>query len=534
MSRRLLLAVPDPELARQLRALVGEGSGDQVLGNAASSEEVIATLARSEVDVVLLHEELGPLPALELARQLGSSNPTVAFLLLSRDVTRDLLHRALRAGVRDVLASPPTLEAFGEAVSSATGWAQAVRARVDDEGLDQVARQIGGRIITVAGAKGGVGTTTIALQMALAAARADPERAVCLVELDLQAGDLRTMLNLKPRRSIADLIAVVTEITMRSLDETLYVHESGLRVLLCPEHGEEAEDVGAEPMRHIMGALKFQYDVVICDVGAVLTDAGAVAVEFADRALIVTTPDVPALRAVNRTTALWDRLQARHDGIAVVLNRMHKDSEIQPDLAAKVLSAPLAQTRVPSGYRELEPAANTGEPERLEGPVAEALGALAEEVGAVPPVEARRRLRLKRGGRNGSLADDRTRHPSAVEAGQASVEMAGIAAVLALMALGLLQMVLVGYTQNLAGHAAREAARSLAVGEPVQATADEEVPDRWRQGMGVAAGADWVEVSLAVPLVVPGVELGGPLEVTERRVTVVEGESLSRRTGEGL
>jgi len=528
MSRRLLLAVPDPELAGQLRALAGEGEGDQVLGNAASSDEVIATLARSEVDVVLLHEELGPLPALELARQLGASNPTVAFLLLSRDVTPDLLHRALRAGVRDVLASPPTGEAFGEAVSSAIAWAQAVRDRVDDEGLDQVARQIGGQIIAVAGAKGGVGTTTVALHMALAAARADPERAVCLVELDLQGGDLRTMLNLKPRRSIVDLIAVVTEITMRSLDETLYVHESGLRVLLAPEQGEDAEDIGEEPMRHIMGALKFQYDVVICDVGAVLTDAGAVAVELADRALVITTPDVPALRAANRATALWDRLQLRQEGVAVVLNRSHKDSEIQADLAGKVLSASLTQTRLPSGYRELEPAANTGDPERLGGTVAGALRALSEEVGAVPRSEERRRLRLRRGTpAHATQPAGRARAPSAAEAGQASVEVAGIAFVLGIVALALWQMVLVGYAQNLAGHAAREGARSLAVSEPVQATAGEEVPEGWRKGMEVASGADWVEVTLDVPLVVPGVDLAGPLQVTERRATVVEGPAPS-------
>ena len=87
------------------------------------------------------------------------------------------------------------------------------------------------------------------------------------------------------------------------------MHSTGLRVLLAPERGEDGEDISASAARQILGALKFQYDIVICDVGSVMTEAGAVAVEMASNVLIVTTPDVPAIRAANRLLRLWERLQ---------------------------------------------------------------------------------------------------------------------------------------------------------------------------------------------------------------------------------
>ena len=189
---------------------------------------------------------------------------------------------------------------------------------------------------------------------------------MCLAELDLQTGDLRSLLDLQSHRSIADLASVAEgEVTVRSLDDTLYVHSTGLRVLLAPERGEDGEDIGASAARQILGALKFQYDIVICDVGSVMTEAGAVAVEMASNVLIVTTPDVPAIRAANRLLRLWERLQIDTPA-RILLNRTSREHEIQPDFARRVLQAPVLDTTLPSGFRDLEEPLNTGHPERLE------------------------------------------------------------------------------------------------------------------------------------------------------------------------
>ena len=514
---RVLIGVADRDVAAQVGALAQEVRGFVLVGMAYDTDEVATALGRGELDAVIVHEDLGPLPALELIRQVGSQHPGVGFLLMARDASPDLLRAALRAGARDVLTIPLTVEALAEAVDSAAAWARAVRERMDGENLAQVASNIGGRIVAVAGAKGGVGATTVALHVALAAARHDPDRPVCLVELDLQTGDVRALLEVSSKRSVTDLVAVAAEVTARSLDDTLYVHESGLRVLLCPERGEDGEDVPGPTMRQIMAALKFQYDLVVCDVGAVMTDAATVAVELANEVIVVATPDVPALRAANRLLALWQRLQIRSDGASIVLNRVHREAEIQPEFARRVLNAPVCATTLPSGFRELEAALNTGDPERLEqGGVHRALDALAGELGLVSVPEPRRRLHLR--GMRAKAAD---------QTGQVAVETMGVAGIVALMILAVWQIVLVGYSMSIVTNSARSAARGYAVGErdsEVRARAMKALPAPWREDVRVRREPSAIRVTLKVPLLIPGV--AGPIEVSDRKRTVVEDEPL--------
>ena len=110
-------------------------------------------------------------------------------------------------------------------------------------GEESASGALGGQLVAVAGAKGGVGTTTIALHLGLAAARLAPGRPVCLVDFDLQKGDFRALLDTPHRRSVVDLVTVSNEISVRHLQETLYTHKEGFRLLLAPEEGEKAEDV---------------------------------------------------------------------------------------------------------------------------------------------------------------------------------------------------------------------------------------------------------------------------------------------------
>ena len=518
MSRRLLLAVNDAALAGRAAALADESGVIDVVGTVTDTDQTAAAIGSSQLDAVLVHEDLGPLPALELIRRLGAQNPTVGFLLLAREITPDLLRAALRAGARDVIALPLTVEAIAEAVESAATWSSAVRDRMDDDGLQQVAERLGGRILVVAGGKGGVGTTTLATRLAVAAAKADANRPVCLCELDMQTGDVRAMLDVTNRRSLADLAAVSDDVSVRSLDDTLYIHSTGLRVLLSPEHGEDAEDLSGEATRRILAALKFQYDLVVCDVGATIGDVGAVAVEMADAALVACTPDVPAMRGANRLLALWDRLHIRPGDVRVVLTRTHRETEIQPDFAARVLNAPLCDQAIPSGFRELEAAINTGDPDRLEdGSVAKAIASLAEETGVVQAPERRRRLRLR----------SRSAASTAAEAGQVTVELVGMAVLVILVLAAMAQMVLLGYTKVLASNGARDASRAFAVKEDaseVRRIALKAVPGVLRDDAVVDRERTGVRVVLKAPVIVPFVD--GTIDVGDRKRTVVEGDPL--------
>lgn len=508
MSHRLLLGAADEAMAREVQALVAEAGQDHVVEVAGDDGEVSRKLERGEgYDVVLLHEELGPLPVLDFARQLSVTHPEVPLVLLVRGETPELLRAALHAGARGILSAPFALEQALTTIDSAAAWSRTVRARSAGEAHAAVSG-IGGSMVAVAGAKGGVGTSTVAVQMALALV-ADRGRSVCLVDFDLQAGDLRLLLDLPIRRSVADLVSVADELTGRQLEETLFVHPTGMRVLLAPEHGEQGEDVRAQPARLILGALKLAHDVVVVDVGSMVTEAAAVAVELADEVLMVTVPDVPALRAANRLGALWRRLDIREGDVQVLLNRNSKDNEIQADMARRVLEMPMARTVVPAGFRALEPAVNTGAPERLaDGTQRAAFRDLVEELGLLDSQRQRARL----------LAE---------EAGQVAVETTALILVLAVVLLGMWEIVLTGYTYVLSGNAAREASRALAVGEPadkVRGAASQKVPQPWRGDMRLRQQHSSVTVTLSVPALIPGVHT--PIRVSSEQGTVVENQPL--------
>jgi pilus assembly protein CpaE len=530
MSHRLLLAIADADVASSAAALAQEGEGLEVVAVVDDADEVARALRRHEVDVVVLHDALGTVPVLDLAREIGQAFPEVGLVLIAPDDSAELLRAAMQAGLRDVVSPPLSLEQLEASVRAAAQWTRALRDRVAGE--ESAAGALGGQLVAVAGAKGGVGTTTVALQLTLAAVRAAPGRPVCLVDFDLQKGDLRGYLNLPYRRSVVDLVEVANEISVRHLQETLYTHKEGFRVLLAPDDGERGEEVDSAVARAVLAAVKARHALTIVDLGAQVSEASAIGAEMAGVVVIVTTPDVVALRGVKRLRDLWRRLQVREDeDVAVVLNRTSRKLEIQPDLARKVVSANLAATTIPDDFGALEASVNTGAPARLEdAKLRGAFDRIAAELDILPgaeepePASEPRGLLARLGG----------------ERGQSSAEFMGLLPIIAVVVLGMWQLGLIGYTYMLAGHAAREGARELATDptddekkpklNPYEKIAREDLPKAWHKGAEITLPGDEdetrvkVRVKLDVPIVIPGIKSG--LTISSSADTSVESEEL--------
>jgi pilus assembly protein CpaE len=215
-----------------------------------------------------------------------------------------------------------------------------------------------GVLMAVCGAKGGTGATTLAVHLALAVAFSGQR--VCLIDLDLEKGDLPTFMNVQHQRSILDLVNPGVDLET-AISQALFVHKDGPHLLLAPEQGEFAGQVTPDLVWRLLTALRARYDVVIADCGA-HDSAGSAAVRVADLALVTVTPDLPAIRAARRLTGRWERLRIRPaQNVTVVLNQHDRGHEIQLELARKLLELPLLDITVPSA-KGLESAANTGAP----------------------------------------------------------------------------------------------------------------------------------------------------------------------------
>lgn len=501
MASKVLLGIADDDLALDVRALVVEGIDLEVVGTASSGPAVVAACEQDEIDVVLLHEGLGPLPLLHLARDLGTRFPTLGVVLLVDDPTPEILRGAMQAGARGVASLPLTVDALEADLSAAAFWSQSMRSQLAGERRGAERGGSAARMVAVAGAKGGAGTTTVALSLALETVAAGPKsRSVCLVDFDLQAGDVVNYLDLQHRRSVIDLLEVADDLSPRHLEEALYPHPTGLHLLLAPQEGEQAEDVSSAHARHILGAIRGRFDVVIVDVGTVVTEGSAVATELADLVLLVTTPDVPSMRSANRLLQMWERLDVRKDGVEVVVNRASKISDVQAELVERVVAAPRAPVAIPADYKGLQPAINSGSPSRAaDSSVREALRQLGAHIGLWQGQHAggsSRRSRLRRG-----------------DHGQSAVEVVGVAPFVLLIVALAFQLGVVGLTFVFAGHAASEGARQLAVGKSMgeaQTHAADRIPDRWSQTLTLSSGASGpngrrtVEASVRIPMIVPG------------------------------
>lgn len=242
--------------------------------------------------------------------------------------------------------------------------------------------------------------------------------------------------------------------------------------------------------------------------------------ELADDVVLVCTPDVVCLRGANRALSLWERLALRDEGIHTVLNRTDRSLEVQPSLAARVLGAPLLGTVVPDRTSDLEAAVNAGDPARLAGPVQAAMRELVDEVWREPEVTEPAPV--------GPLRQaDLMRRVGSSERGALSVEFASLLLPVGAVLLLIWQLILAGYTVLWANHAAAEGARAYAVEGAshagVVAAASADLHGHWRDRLivtPVSATAPAVEVTIPVPLLVPGV--GSPWHITTSAANVVE------------
>ncbi|MGI5357110.1 AAA family ATPase [Streptomyces sp. CA-252508] len=413
MTTRILPAVGDADAARSITTLLGQLPDTEPatpVGDSTSLIDMLARLAAESLDelpeVVLVHERIGPVPALELIREVALRFPAVGVVLVTADAGPGLYSAAMDSGARGLVGMPLSYEELAQRVQSAAAWSVGVRRHLGHGG--DVFTGPGGRVVAVTGAKGGVGTTVTAVQLALAARASG--LSVALVDLDLQSGDVASYLDVQFRRSVVDL-AAVQDISPRVLQDALYAHQSGIGLLLAPAEGERGEDVSDRSVRQIVSALRNRYEVVVVDCGTHLDGANAAAIEMADTTLLLVTPDVVAVRAAKRMVRLWDRLQIRKaEETVTVVNRHVRNSEIQPPLVERITGTRVARTSVPAGFKELQSVVDAGRMQDLEAKssVKQALWALAAELGIVKAPEGEVRQGKFRGDR-GSVGLRRSR-----------------------------------------------------------------------------------------------------------------------------
>jgi pilus assembly protein CpaE len=527
----IVVAAAEQSIAYDLRAALSEMEAVEALFVVESTSDLVSTVLRLDPDVVLVHDQLGPEPALQAVRDLSLRRPTCAALVVTLAPTAAALAAAMDAGARGMVAYPLTFEDLQARVVVAGDWARQMRRLISTSAGGRSGENgARGRVVAFTGAKGGVGTTTVATHVALDAvqsrqsgqqdtAQQPAGRRVCLLDLDLEKGDVTGLLELRHRASIADVAKVSQDFSARAVSDAVVVHESGLHLLLTPADVRDVEAVSPRALREVVSVLRQEYDLVVIDGGSHVTPAQAAIVELADELVMVTTPDVLALRGLRRAITTWEGLEVRKENdVRVLVNRMSRHTTVSVETVRQLTRAPVLDVVLPAMFRRLEPALNARDPMLVrEDAWWRAMHELGQEVGVGAARSERSGSRA--GGRRRSRArgGDESRRERR-ESGAVTLETVGVMPVVLIVAVLVWQAVLYGLTFTWSGQASAAAARAVALHGDAGAAARAAVPGGVAEDMSVLAGADSVRVSIQVPLIAPGIaSLPGAVTV-ERRV----------------
>jgi pilus assembly protein CpaE len=247
-------------------------------------------------------------------------------VVVSQSKDSDLILRAMRSGAREFVVDSDVDE-----IQMAVR-AQAVNLEAHPDGS----------VITVFPAKGGVGATTIATNLAGALQRKGLR--VCLVDLDLHLGDVVSFMDIAGNYSISDVLSNLARLDRDLLETSITKHSSGVAVLAQNGKMEESDHINPADVGKLLGVLRQHYDRVIIDGVRGFDEMSLAALDASQSLLMTLTQDVPAVRNAQRCMELFGRLGYDQSKIKLVLNRYQKASKITLDVISDTLKVPVAHT----------------------------------------------------------------------------------------------------------------------------------------------------------------------------------------------
>jgi len=317
-----------PETREHLSKLLSFENDIEVVGMAASGMEALELATRLRPDVVLMDINMPGMDGIATTEQLSATVPTVSIVMMSVQGEADYLRRSMLAGAREFLVKPFSSDELCSSIRQ-------VYARERDKvGRMMPAMPVAqasapvlsanrepGRVVTLFSPKGGVGRTTLAVNLAVALA-SEMGRSVALVDASLQFGDVGVLLNLNPKnKSIVDVLGDVGNGDVDLIDGTLVSHSTGIHVLLAPPSPEMAELVTVDHIRRVVNRLRETHDLVIIDSWPFFQDNTLALLDMSDLILGVLTLEITNIKNIRLFLEVADQLGYAHAKLKLVLNR---------------------------------------------------------------------------------------------------------------------------------------------------------------------------------------------------------------------
>ena len=337
---RVLIVDDIPETRDHLTKLLGFESDIDVVGSAASGAEAITLATAMTPDVVLMDINMPDMDGIAATELLARAVPTASVVMMSVQGEADYLRRSMLAGAREFLVKPfssdeltasirqvysrerEKVSLMAAAAPAASAAAQAA-AGTPSGGPKGSGGGEPGIVVAVFSPKGGVGRTTVAVNLAVAAAT-ELGKKVVLIDGSFQFGDVGVLLNLNPKnKSIADLVPELEQAgnDVESIDTFVINHSAGIRVLLAPPSPEMAELITPSGIKRIIETLRKTHDLVVVDCTAFFNDTTLAILDSADTILTMLSLEITSIKNMRLFLEVADQLGYEAGKVRLVLNR---------------------------------------------------------------------------------------------------------------------------------------------------------------------------------------------------------------------
>ena len=363
-----VLVVDDiAETRENIRKLLQFEADFEIVGAARSGREGIELAKELEPDVILMDINMPDIDGITATETIRGEVPHSQIVILTVQADPNYMRRAMLAGARDFLTKPPSVDEMigairraGELAHEEKEKSKTVYPVKPGNGSVPAGLLKAGKIISVFSPKGGVGKTTLAVNLAVSLQR--EETPVVLVDGNMEFGDVMVFLNKQAKNSIVDLAPRAGELDQDVIEEVTMLHpESGIKVLAAPTRPEFAESVSGDQFAQVLNFLCNFFSYVIVDCSSSLTDVTLSAIDTSDLIILLTTQEIPAIKDSRQFLDLLQPLKINRERLLFVMNKYDKRIGIKPEKVSENFKQEL-KIIVPFEEKVVLPAINRGVP----------------------------------------------------------------------------------------------------------------------------------------------------------------------------
>jgi pilus assembly protein CpaE len=321
---RVLIVDDIAETRDNLEKLLFFEKDIQVVAKAGTGREAVAMAKQHQPDVVLMDINMPDMDGIAATEAILSQVPTVQVIMMSVQGEQDYLRRSMLAGAREFLTKPISAEELYHAIRHVYRLQTTQRRYVSTTTVEQAQGADGsgsqGQIVAVFSPKGGVGTSAISANLAVALRQLTSKKVV-LVDGNLIFGDIGVIMNLVSNKTIADLANRIAELDRELINDVLTTHTSQVKVLLAPPNPQTGELVTSDHLRAILDQLRKEFDYVVVDTQSSFQDRALAVLDVADRIVTLMTLEMPCIKNIKLFLEVAELLEYPPEKTLLVLNK---------------------------------------------------------------------------------------------------------------------------------------------------------------------------------------------------------------------